>query len=88
MKFTIFYLLFFINFSSGFEILGVLPYDSNSHFKIGITIMKSLAEFFHNVTVISPRPQKQELHFFRDISITEGEYEYEGLIESNYKFLV
>lgn len=58
--------------SGGIKVLGVLPYDSTSHLKIGDAIMKSLAEFFHNVTVISPRPQKQELHYFKDVSIADG----------------
>lgn len=80
MKLKKFHLLIFLltlNFSYGFNVLGVLPYDSNSHVKIGETIMKTLAEFFNNVTVISPQPQNQELHFYTDVSIAYGTSDFE-----------
>lgn len=69
-----------------YEVLGVLPFDSTSHFKVGETIMKSLAEFFHNVTVISPRPQKKELNFYRDISIAVGSNDFEFGNGKNFEF--
>jgi hypothetical protein len=76
MKYYIFPLIlifaFSLNVSSAIKVLGILPFDSTSHFKIGDAIMKSLAEFSHNVTVISPRPQKQELNFYKDVSIADG----------------
>jgi hypothetical protein len=80
-----FLLIFLILFSDSFltsnakvvEVLGVLPFDSTSHFKIGESIMKSLAEFFHNVTVISQHPQKEELYFFKDVSIAYGTSDFE-----------
>lgn len=93
------FLIIFIIFSSSLltsnaktiEVLGVLPFDSRSHFVIGETIMKSLAEFFHNVTVISPYPQKEELHFFKDISIADGTSDFEfgkGFNLKNFYFLL
>lgn len=82
MKFFVIFILFSSSFISlnakTIEVLGVLPFDSRSHFVIGETIMKSLAEFFHNVTVISPRPQKEELHFFKDVSIADGDFKFEN----------
>lgn len=70
-------LLLTLNFSDGFKVLGVLPYDSSSHIKIGEAIMKTLAENFNNVTVISPQPQNQELHFYKDVSIAYGTSDFE-----------
>ena len=72
------------NYSSSYQILGILPFETKSHFAIGESMMKALAEFFHNVTVVSPYPQNQELHFFKDVSIAsdemDGEY-VEGKID-------
>ena len=51
----------------GFKVLGVLPFGSKSHFAIGNSILKALHKAGHEVTVISPYPQKT----FRDISTTE-----------------
>lgn len=80
MKFKNFHLLFLLltlNSSDGFKVLGVLPYDSSSHVKIGETIILTLAEFFNNVTVITPKPQTQELHFYKDVSIAHGTSDFE-----------
>ena len=67
--------------SNGIEVLGILPFESKSHFAIGDAIMKSLAEFYHNVTVVSPYPVKRELYFYKNISIgadtRSDDYEYE-----------
>ncbi|CAG9806952.1 unnamed protein product [Chironomus riparius] len=62
------------NYSTSYQILGILPFETKSHFAIGESIMKTLAEFFHNVTVVSPYPQNQELHFFKDVSIASAEW--------------
>lgn len=64
-------LLKVVTHSNGIEVLGILPFESISHFKIGHSIMKSLAEFSHNVTVVSPYPIKEEWHFYKDVSIAE-----------------
>lgn len=81
MRFLNIFLIFvFLHSSNGGpppEILGVLPFDSTSHFVVGETIMKSLAEFYHNVTVISPRPQKKKIELYNDISIADGTSNFE-----------
>ena len=41
---------------------------STSHFSIGYSIIKSLHKVGHEVTVISPYPQKKPLENYRDIS--------------------
>jgi hypothetical protein len=65
------------NYSTSYQILGILPFESKSHFAVGEAMMKSLAQFFHNVTVVSPYPQNQELHFFKDVSIASEEFDGE-----------
>ena len=65
------------NYSTCYHILGILPFETKSHFAIGESIMKTLAEFFHNVTVVSPYPQNEELHFFTDVSIASEEFDGE-----------
>lgn len=52
----------------GLKVLGILPLGSNSHFAIGQAIVKSLHKAGHDVTVLSPYPQKKPLANFRDIS--------------------
>lgn len=55
----------------GFKVLGVLPFFSKSHFAIGNSILKSLHEAGHELTVISPFPLKKPLANYRDIDCTE-----------------
>lgn len=52
----------------GFRVLGVIPFDSKSHFAIGNSILKCLHKAGHEVTVISSYPQKKPLDNYRDIS--------------------
>lgn len=66
-----FCLLALFAFSSqidGFKVLGIFPFGSNSHFAIGNSIVKALHKAGHEVTVISPYPQKKQLEKFRDVS--------------------
>jgi hypothetical protein len=60
--------LFQIN---GFKVLGVLPFGSNSHFAIGNAILKTLSKAGHEVTVISPFPQKKKSENYRDIDVSD-----------------
>ncbi|XP_053684148.1 UDP-glycosyltransferase UGT5-like isoform X2 [Sabethes cyaneus] len=50
------------------KILGVFPSTSKSHYFVGSALMKALARKGHQVTVISPFPQKQPLTNYRDIT--------------------
>lgn len=54
----------------GLKVLGVLPFSSKSHFAIGNSIVKSLLNAGHEVTVISPYPQKKKLENYRDIDVS------------------
>lgn len=69
-----FLLIFFIlPFANGAKILGVFPFPAHSHFTVGFTIMKELAERGHEVTMISSYPQKTPIKNYRDISVAEIE---------------
>jgi glucuronosyltransferase len=52
---------------SGLKVLGVVPFGSTSHFKIGHSIVKTLANAGHDVTVISPYPQHNKIKNYRDV---------------------
>lgn len=81
MKFIILVVIltFFSNFSNGYEILGVLPFETKSHYAIGKAMMLSLAEFSHNVSVISPYSIEKQLHFYQDFSISSEETSHDDL---------
>ncbi|XP_055628473.1 UDP-glycosyltransferase UGT5-like [Toxorhynchites rutilus septentrionalis] len=53
------------------KILGVFPTSSRSHYIVGSALMKALAKKGHQVTVISPFPQKKPLENYRDITTIE-----------------
>ena len=56
---------------NGYKVLAVLPFGASSHFAIGHAIVKSLHGAGHDVTVISPYPQKKPLQNYTDISTVE-----------------
>lgn len=60
----------------GAKVLGILPFQSSSHFAIGRAIVKSLHSVGHEVTVVSPYPQKKSLTNYTDISIADIVPEY------------
>ena len=64
----IFVLVAFVASTYGVTVLGILPFGATSHFSIGYSIVKSLHKVGHEVTVISPYPQKKPLENYRDIS--------------------
>lgn len=55
---------------SGLSILSILPFGSKSHFAIGHAITKSLHNAGHEVTVISPYPQKKKIPNYHDIDVS------------------
>lgn len=61
------FLVFFISTSSGYKILGILPFCSNSHYNIGFSILKTLVDAGHEITAISPYPRKQPIKNYTDI---------------------
>lgn len=51
------------------KVLGILPFGGKSHFAIGHSIVMNLHKAGHDITVISPFPQKKTQERYRDISI-------------------
>lgn len=58
------------------KVLGVFPVISSSHFAIGSSIIKSLHNAGHEVTVISPYPLKKPIKNYRDINTSDLIVEY------------
>ncbi|XP_050522868.1 uncharacterized protein LOC126895255 [Daktulosphaira vitifoliae] len=57
---------------NGANILGVFPLNGYSHWTVSESIMKALAARGHNVTVISPFPQKSSVFNYTDIDISDA----------------
>ncbi|XP_070504995.1 UDP-glycosyltransferase UGT5-like [Chironomus tepperi] len=56
-----------------YRILGVFPTRCKSHFAIGHSVMKTLAEAGHEVHVVSPFPQKSPIDNYHDIFLDYGD---------------
>jgi hypothetical protein len=70
-KFLYFLFLSLISRSYGLNIFGCLSFGTYSHFAIGDAIMKTLWKAGHNITVVSPFPNKENLMNYRDISTAD-----------------
>jgi hypothetical protein len=62
-KKIIFLLLSLFVSIDGLKVLGVIPFASKSHHNIGSSIVKSLANAGHDVTLMSGYPTKGEKNF-------------------------
>lgn len=60
----------YVENSLAFKVLGILPFASKSHHSIGSSILKSLTEVGHEVTVISAFPLKTKEKNYHDIKVT------------------
>jgi glucuronosyltransferase len=72
----------------GFKVLGVFAFGSKSHFAIGHGIVESLHKAGHDVTVISPYPQKNPNPNYRNISIAELIKKFEKGIHRHFEYVV
>nr|QIK00364.1 UDP-glycosyltransferase [Xylotrechus quadripes] len=61
----------FFGLGNGSNILVLFPMGSHSHFTLGFRLAKGLADRGHNVTFISPYPQKTRIKNLREISVEE-----------------
>lgn len=61
----------FVQNIKAFKVLGILPFASKSHHAIGSSILKSLADIGHEVTVISAFPFKEKVKNYHDIKVTK-----------------
>lgn len=72
----------------GYNILGIFPTMSRSHYIVGGALMKGLAAAGHNVTVISPFPQKKAISNFRDYAILGIVEAIEGNYVASFNILI
>lgn len=63
-------LVVFVASISGLTVLSILPFGSKSHFAIGHAITKSLHSAGHEVTVVSPYPQKKKIPNYHDVDVS------------------
>jgi hypothetical protein len=54
MRVTLLLIIFLTNYASGLKIIGILPSPALSHFFIGSSILESLHNVGHEITIISP----------------------------------
>jgi len=57
--------------SESAKILGLFPMPSKSHTAVNVAIVKELAERGHEVTVVSPFPEKSEIPNYKNIVLDE-----------------
>jgi glucuronosyltransferase len=67
MHFGLFLVVFVLYGVHAARILGIFPIPGRSHFTFCGTIMKELASRGHQVTVLSPFPQKSPIPNYTDI---------------------
>lgn len=65
-------LLYFVQFSCCYKILGIFPYNGKSHFDVFEPLLKALANKGHDLTVISYFPLKEPIERYHDISLLES----------------
>lgn len=58
--------------SESAKILGLFPLPSKSHMAVNVAIVKGLAERGHEVTVVSPFPEKSEIPNYKNILLDEN----------------
>jgi glucuronosyltransferase len=62
--------MFVAHEAHGAKILGVFPLPGKSHFIVSSALMKELANRGHQVTVLSPFPEKSPIPNYTDIDIS------------------
>jgi glucuronosyltransferase len=55
--------------ADGAKILGIFPLPGKSHFAVSSVLLKELASRGHQVTVLSPFPEKSPIPNYTDIDI-------------------
>ena len=56
---------------NGLKVLGIIPFASKSHYALGNGIMESLLDAGHEVTVMSPYPQKANRKNYHEIDVSK-----------------
>ncbi|KAL3270068.1 hypothetical protein HHI36_009126 [Cryptolaemus montrouzieri] len=63
------FLCIFIGTVQNAKILAVFPMHSHSHFTLGFNLLQEMASRGHEISLISPYPQKKPIKNLRDISV-------------------
>lgn len=63
---------------NSYKILGVFPFAATSHYIVGSSLMKGLAEKGHDVTIIAAFKEKSPIKNFKTIQIPEAIAQMEG----------
>lgn len=71
-------LQYFLVLVNSYRILGVLPTNSKSHYKVGNSLMRGLAKAGHNVTVISPYVPDNPIKNYRSIQVEDSDLHWPG----------
>ncbi|CAO1437944.1 unnamed protein product [Diamesa hyperborea] len=58
-----------LSIANGYNILGIFPFGSKSHFAIGNGVLNSLLDAGHQITMVSPFPRSVKTANWRDISL-------------------
>lgn len=82
-------LILVVSFADSYKILGVFPYGSKSHYTVGETVMKTLHEAGHEVTMISFYELSKPLPKYKQITVSdfmktleEGQFLRDKLVSS------
>lgn len=62
-----FSLLSTLSMTSALNVLALLPFNSYSHFSIGLGMIKAISEAGHKVTSIAPYSIKEKLNNYTEI---------------------
>lgn len=58
---------FLYQYASGYKILGIFPVATPSHYSLGHTLLKSLAEEGHEVTMVGPFKSKTPIKNYKEV---------------------
>ncbi|KAK9675028.1 hypothetical protein QE152_g40698, partial [Popillia japonica] len=70
-------IVFFTSNSQSARILAIFHIPSKSHAILGETLLKELARNGHEVTMVSPFPQKTPVPNYRDVALVNLPREFE-----------
>lgn len=80
MKLIILAIVFLFEPSNGSRILAIFPSSSKSHYFVGVSLMKGLAEKGHDITLIAPFKEKHPITNLKTIHLKEVFDYYEGKV--------
>lgn len=73
VKLKLFFILLTVYVAEPARILGIFPAPNLNQFTLGFRLMRELANRGHEVTMVSPFPQKAPITNYTDIYVETGE---------------